>query len=111
MMLLQYIMFEKNEEKKIKEFEKVNCWFVNNSISHNSENSNVEDYQNEFQNETIRADELLNILWLSSPSINTNIENDDLIDIGITSIVAFTLNDSLPKSSIIKELDDNIQKY
>jgi hypothetical protein len=93
--------------KKIKEFEKVNCWFVNNSISHNSEHSTGDI----FQNETIRADELLNILWLSSPSINSKLENDDLIDIGITSIVAFTLNDSLPKSSIIKELDDNIQKY
>jgi hypothetical protein len=97
--------------KRIKEFEKVNCWFVNNSISHNSEQLNNDDYQIEFQNESIRADELLNILWLSNPSINCKIENDDLIDIGITSIVAFTLNDSLPKSSIIKELDDNIQKY
>lgn len=97
--------------KKIKEFEKVNCWFVNNSVSQNSENSNHEEYYIEFQNESIRADELLNILWLSSPSINNKIENDDLIDIGLTSIVAFTLNDSLPKASIIKELDDNIQKY
>lgn len=97
--------------KRIKEFEKVNCWFVNNSISHNSEQSNNDDFQIDFQNESIRADELLNILWLSNPSINSKIENDDLIDIGITSIVAFTLNDSLPKSSIIKELDDNIQKY
>lgn len=97
--------------KRIKEFEKVNCWFVNNSISHNTEQLNNDDYQIEFQNESIRADELLNILWLSNPSINCKIENDDLIDIGITSIVAFTLNDSLPKSSIIKELDDNIQKY
>ncbi|MDP2159452.1 MAG: hypothetical protein Q8K02_03150, partial [Flavobacterium sp.] len=96
--------------KRIKEFEKVNCWFVNNSISHNSEQIG-DNYQIEFQNEIIRADELLNILWLSNPSINNKIENDDLIDIGLTSIVAFTLNDSLPKSSIIKELDDNIQKY
>lgn len=96
--------------KRIKEFEKVNCWFVNNSISHNSEQIG-DNFQIEFQNEIIRTDELLNILWLSNPSINNKIENDDLIDIGLTSIVAFTLNDSLPKSSIIKELDDNIQKY
>ena len=97
--------------KRIKEFEKVNCWFVNNSVSQNSDNTNHEEYYIEFQNESIRADELLNILWLSNPSINNKIENDDLIDIGLTSIVAFTLNESLPKASIIKELDDNIQKY
>jgi hypothetical protein len=36
---------------------------------------------------------------------------NELIDIGLSSIVAFTLNSSLPKASIIKELDENIQKY
>jgi hypothetical protein len=30
---------------------------------------------------------------------------------GLTSLVAFTLNESLPKARIIRELDDNIQKY
>lgn len=96
----------------IKEFEKVNCWFVNNSINHDVDEfrENFTNRKN-FQNEIIRADELLNILWLTNPSINKSINNDDLIDIGLTSIVAFTLNDSLPKASIIKELDSNIQKY
>lgn len=98
--------------KKIREFEKVNCWFVNNSSSHDSEDFKDFEKQNyEYQKETIRVDELLNILWLSNPRLNTNIENEDLIDIGLSSIVAHTLNDSLPKASIIRELDENIQKY
>ena len=107
------ILYVKEKRKKFyKEFEKINCWFVNNSVSHDSEEYRESNFENrDFQNEIIRADELLNILWLTNPSINKNINNDELIDIGITSIVAYTLNDTLPKASIIKELDSNIQKY
>ncbi|QYS91150.1 hypothetical protein JJC04_15450 [Flavobacterium covae] len=65
----------------------------------------------EYQKETIKVDELLNILWLSQPRINSSLDNDDLIDIGLSSIVAYTLNDSLPKANIIRELESNIQKY
>ncbi|MFP5042937.1 coiled-coil domain-containing protein [Parasediminibacterium sp. JCM 36343] len=97
--------------KKIKEFEKVNCWFVNNSITHDTEEQRDNIQNNEFQSETIRADELLNILWLANPSLTQSINSNELIDIGLSSIVAFTLNSSLPKASIIKELDENIQKY
>ena len=39
------------------------------------------------------------------------LNDKDMVDIGLTSLVAFTLNKSLPKARIIKELDDNIQKY
>ncbi|HTB52272.1 MAG TPA: hypothetical protein VK718_05805 [Ferruginibacter sp.] len=97
--------------RKIKEFEKVNCWFVNNSITHDTEEQRENVSNNEFQAETIRADELLNILWLANPSLTQSIDSNELIDIGLSSIVAFTLNSSLPKASIIKELDENIQKY
>jgi len=101
--------------KNIKEFEKVNSWFVNNSISHDSDRESIDallnSTQNQFQPEVIKADDLLNILWLSSPSINMELANNELVDIGLTSLVAFTLNDSLPKARVIKELDENIQKY
>ena len=101
--------------KGIKEFEKVNCWFVNNSISHDSDRESIDallnSTLNQYQPEVIKADDLLNILWLSSPSINTELANNELVDIGLTSLVAFTLNDSLPKARVIKELDENIQKY
>ena len=98
--------------KKIRDFEKVNCWFVNNSTSHEVYDIREEEKTSfEYQKETIKVDELLNILWLSQPRINTSIDNEDLIDIGLSSIVACTLNDSLPKANIIRDLEKNIQKY
>lgn len=99
-------------KKKIKEFEKVNCWFVNNSLTHDTEEQKESHNNiNEFQSEIIRADELLNILWLANPNISSSMNASELVDIGLSSIVAYTLNSSLPKASIIKELDENIQKY
>lgn len=99
-------------KKKIKEFENVTCWFVNNSITHETEEQK-DNYSNnaDFQPETIRADELLNILWLANPNLSNSVNTSELVDIGLSSIVAFTLNSSLPKASIIRELDENIQKY
>ncbi|SHL86357.1 coiled-coil domain-containing protein [Flavobacterium saccharophilum] len=98
--------------KKIREFEKVNCWFVNNSTSHDIYDIREEHKTTfEYQKETIKVDELLNILWLSQPRINSSLDNDDLIEIGLSSIVAYTLNESLPKANIIRDLEKNIQKY
>jgi len=106
---------KEKRSKNIKEFEKVNCWFVNNSISHDMDSEGIDaiinSNNNQFQPEIIKADNLLNILWLSNPNINTSLANSELVDMGLTSLVAFTLNESLPKARIIKELDDNIQKY
>lgn len=107
-----YYVREKRKNKKIKEFEKVNCWFVNNSITHDPEEQ--KDYNqnnNEFQSEIIRVDELLNILWLANPSLSKSMDSNELVEIGLSSIVAYTLNSTLPKASIIRELDENIQKY
>lgn len=103
------LYIKEKRKKRIREFENVNCWLVNNSTSHESED--YRENSSEYQKEAIRVDELLNILWLSNPSINTSLDNEDLIEIGLSSIVAYTLNDSLPKASIIRELDENIQKY
>lgn len=61
------------------------------------------------QPEIIKVDALLNILWLSSPSIG--VQGQDVVDMGISAMISYTLNSSLPKARIIKELDDNIQKY
>ena len=107
-----YYVREKRNNKKIKEFEKANCWFVNNSISHDMEEQKDNEHNfNEFQSEIIRADELLNILWLANPNLSKTIDSYELAEIGLSSIVALTLNSSLPKASIIRELDENIQKY
>jgi hypothetical protein len=112
-MAIIYVKEKRN--KKVREFEKVNCWFVNNSITHDTDNEGIDAIINsdnsQYQPEIIKADNLLNILWLSNPNINISLANNELVDIGLTSLVAFTLNESLPKARIIKELDDNIQKY
>lgn len=106
---------EKRGGKAVKYFEKVNCWFVNNSITHDFEHSAIENIisgnSSENQPEIIKADDLLNILWLSAPSIRSEVSSDEIVDIGLTTLVAHTLNKSLPKARIIRELDENIQKY
>lgn len=102
------LYIKKQRKKKIKVFDKVNAWFVNNSISVEGDSIVLIDG---FQPETIKADDLLNIMWLSNPQINKSIDGDDLAEIGLTSTISLTLNKNLPKSQILRELDDNIHKY
>ena len=40
-----------------------------------------------------------------------NLDTTAMLDMGLSSLIAYTFNQSLPKAKIIKELDDNIQKY
>ena len=102
------IYVKEKRGKDIYDFEKVNCWFVNNTISReNQSNYNP----NGKQPEIIKADDLLNILWLSNPQSKIDISDEQIVDIGLSSLISLTLNQSLPKSSIIRELDDNIHKY
>jgi len=105
---LAILYIKKKRTKNIKDFEKVNAWFVNNSASVEGDTIYL---KNGFQPETIKADDLLNILWLSNPQINKAIQGDDLAEIGLTSIISITLNKNLPKSQILRELDNNIHKY
>ncbi len=101
--------------KDITDFSDVNCWFVNNAITHDSDRESIESLmglrRENAQPEIIRADDLLNIIWLSNPQINTELANHEVSEIGLTSLVSLTLNRSLPKTRIIRELDENIQKY
>lgn len=110
-MAVQYVK-EKRGNKPIYDFDKVNCWFVNNAISHCNEHiEQLERLQkdNIAQPEIIKVDDLLNIIWLSNPS--SSFANTDFVDMGITSMVSYNLNSTLPKARIIKELDENIRKY
>ena len=103
---LQYVRDKRG--KKVYDFEKVNCWFVNNSISREGESNYTINGQ---QPEIIKADDLLNILWLSNPQSKIDMSDDELTDIGLSSLVSLALNKELPKTSVIRELDDNIHKY
>ena len=106
---IQYVK-DKRGNKRISDFAKVNCWWVNNAVSHDFDNEGITSLitsQHGNMPEIIKVDDLLNILWLSSPSIEAN----TIADIGLTSLIASTLNKNLPKVRILKELDDNIRKY
>lgn len=108
-MCIQYVR-EQRGTKPLSEFAKVNCWWVNNAISHDNESDNISTFlfsQRKGLPEMIKVDDLLCILWLSSPSVDANM----VVEISLTSLVASTLNEKLPKARIIKELDDNIRKY
>lgn len=98
---------EKRGNKNIKDFENVNCWFVNNSTKIGADERRSKDVQAE----SIKADDLLSILWLSNPAINKIVPQEEIIDVGLTALISVTLNENLPKSSIIRELDGNITKY
>lgn len=104
------ILFIKKERKnkRVRDFDKVNAWFVNNTATSEGENFHLREG---FQPETIKADDLLNILWLSNPQITNSIDGEDLAEIGLTSTIALTLSQNLPKAKILRELDDNIHKY
>lgn len=91
--------------KPIYEFGKVNCWFVNNSSSRNAY------YTNGSQPFLIKAEDLLNLLWLASPMVKGIISNNEISKIGISRLVAATLDDALPNAVTVRKLDDNLQKY
>lgn len=98
--VLSYV--KERRGRKIRSFYESNCWFVTDSRFGLSSLHNDGTLP-----ETIRAEELVNILWLSNPRINSA----DIADIGLTKLVSSTITHSLPNTRIIKELDENIQKY
>lgn len=102
---------DKRGNKRMKNFEDVKCWFVNNAFNRDLEIESIEyRSQDGFQPEVIRADVLLNILWFAKPDLINSLE-EDVIDSGLNSLISCTLNSDLPHHAIIKELDENIQKY
>ncbi|MCT4665466.1 MAG: hypothetical protein N4A45_09565 [Flavobacteriales bacterium] len=106
-MAVLYVRKER-KNKRIRDFDKVKAWFVNNTATIHGDNYHLRE---RFQPETIKADDLLNILWLSNPQITNSINGEDLAEIGLTSTIALTLSQNLPKAKILRELDDNIHKY
>lgn len=112
-MCIEYVKGQRGN-KPVHKFENVKCWWVNNSISHDIESDGIVSILKKGSDhglpEIIKVDDLLNILWLSMPNISKSVDSD-FVDVGLTSLIAYTLNQNLPKARIIKELDDNIQKY
>jgi hypothetical protein len=96
------IYVQKKRGKRIINIEDSNCWFVTNvshDISHFKEKN--------FLPEIIRAEDLVNLLWLTNPLVKT----DETVEFGLTRLVSCAISSSLPSARTIKEMDENIQKY
>lgn len=98
--------------KRIFAFEDVNCWFVHNSTSTVTDPN----FQNEGKGskplpESIKVDDLLNILWLTNPGFAQTLNSTELTNFGLNALISCTLSDALPKASLIRDLDSNISKY
>jgi len=89
--------------KEIERFDEANCWFV---IDSKNESIKFMKRDGKFL-EIIRAEDLANILWLSNPRVDI----EEIAEIGLTQLVSITINNSLPNPRVLKELDENIQKY
>jgi hypothetical protein len=60
------------------------------------------------QGDVIKAEDLINRLWLSNPSV---IPSNEIADIGLTRLISGTISNSLPNSKTLKQLDDKFQNY
>ncbi len=93
---------KQKRQKYISDFCSSKCWFVTN-VSHNLKLNKKKG----FLPEVIRADNLINILWLTNPGIN----EIDVVNIGLSKLVSCAISNSLPNIRVLKELDANMQKY
>lgn len=99
------IYVKKIRGKEVKNFQDANSWFVSDT-----NNQPLRLYQsNGSLYERIDAQNLLNILWLSSPC--AHLVSEQIAEAGLTVLVAMTIDSALPNSRDLKELDENIQKY
>jgi cytidylate kinase len=85
---------------------KANCWFVTNTPFKLALPENTE-----YLPEIIRAEEIINFLWLSNPSVTTFINSSDLSSLGLTRLVSTTISYSLPSPKVLRDLDDNFNAY
>lgn len=82
------------------------CWFVTNTpydIRTPNKKGELPDI--------LRAAELLNLLWLSSPQAMQLFKGTELSDLGLTRLVSTTISLSLPNTRVLKELDKNFSLY
>jgi predicted nucleic acid-binding protein len=89
--------------KNVKTFNSSKCWFI-------SEGGYEQYYHGPNGREVspcIKPGILIGVLWMSSPMVKSL----DLIDVGLSRMIAAALRRSLPEERIIREFDDNIKKY
>jgi len=106
-----YYVREKRS-KLVYSFEEAKCWFVHNSTNSVKVPALGNDQRGaKAMSESIKVDDLLNILWLSTPGFSQALNQDELTEFGLNALISCTLSDALPKAALIRDLDKNINKY
>ncbi|MBS1640789.1 MAG: hypothetical protein JSR12_12120 [Bacteroidetes bacterium] len=85
---------------------KANCWFVTNTPFNIKTPNAAENLP-----EIIRAEELLNFLWLSNPNVTQFLNSSEISSLGLTRLVSSTISYSLPNPKVLRELDENFNTY
>src|SRR6202000_1887123 len=85
---------------------KAKCWFVTNTHQNVAIPNNDRGLP-----EIIRADDMLNVLWLSNPNVTALVGSSELSVLGLTRLVSNTISYSLPSTRVLKMLDENFTKY
>jgi hypothetical protein len=92
----------KKRGRPVSDFYEAKCWFVTNT------QNPVAYYDNHgFVPEIIRAEDLVNILWLTSP----NVSSTEIIDVGLTRLISSAYSNTLPSNRLLRQLDEKIDKY
>ncbi len=84
----------------IKEFADVKCWFLHNSYSAYEYNSGRKIHNRI----SISANELLILLWLSSPAQGNNIEIKDITRGGLTSYITKYRRSKAPTKEVLRKI-------
>ena len=85
---------------------KANCWFVTNTPFKLAIPEN-----NGYLPEIIRAEDILNFLWLSNPNVTEFINSAELSNLGLTRLVSTTISYALPSPKVLRDLDENFNTY
>lgn len=94
---------QERRKKKVRSFYDANCWFVTYT---RRDNDLLDRIEGELP-EMIKPEDLVNILWLSNPNVKAN----EITEVGLTRLVSGTISNSLPSSRVLKEFDENLEKY
>ncbi|WP_027003758.1 hypothetical protein [Hugenholtzia roseola] len=101
--VIEYVK-AKRDNRYVANFEDAKCWFVN-SIS---DMPYLLSLQKGNQGNVIKAEDLVNRLWLSNPSV---IPSSEIAELGLSRLISGTISNATPSAKTLKKLDDKFQKY
>jgi hypothetical protein len=90
--------------KSVYEVEDAKCWFLQDKKN----NYNTLYKNDETINEVISSHDLLLLLWLTTPQ---NLNLDRVSEIELTKLIATSTAEFTPDKGLLKEFEDNFEKY